>query len=46
MGTKSTKKKKQPKNDPQVRLDMSFEDAIKLALNTPIKKTKNTKKTK
>lgn len=38
--------KKQPKNDPKVHLDMSFEDAIKLAVNTPIKKSKITKKTK
>lgn len=36
--------KKQPLNDPKVHLDMSFEDAIKAALNTPIKKTKITKK--
>lgn len=35
---------KQPLNDPKVHLDMSFEDAIKLAVNTPIKKTKITKK--
>lgn len=39
--TKASKKipsaKKLP-NDPPVKLDMSFEDAMKLALNTPIKK--------
>ena len=31
-------------NDTPVHLDMSFEDAIKLALNTPIKKSKVNKK--
>ena len=31
-------------NDTPVHLDMSFEDAIKLALNTPIKKSRINKK--
>ena len=31
-------------NDTPVHLDMFFEDAIKLALNTPIKKSKINKK--
>ncbi len=31
-------------NDEPVKLNMSFEDAIKLALNTPIKKSKVNKK--
>jgi hypothetical protein len=36
--------KKQPDNDPKVHLNMPFEEAIKLALNTPIKKSKAGKK--
>ena len=35
----STKKIKYP-NDEPVHLDMSFEEAIRLAANTPIKKKK------
>ena len=31
-------------NDKPVHLDMSFQDAIKLALNTPIKNSKINKK--
>lgn len=46
--TKKTKtpvvKKIKFPNDTPVHLDMSFEDAIKLALNTPIKKSKVNKK--
>jgi hypothetical protein len=46
--TKKTKtpvvKKIKFPNDTPVHLDMSFEDAIKLALNTPIKKSRINKK--
>ena len=45
---KKTKTKKLPKklmlpNDEPVHLDMSFQDAIKLALNTPLQKDKKAK---
>jgi hypothetical protein len=46
MKPRKTKGKIKPENDPKVHLNMSFEEAIKLAVNTPIKKTKITKKTK
>ena len=39
----SIKKIKFP-NDEPLHLDMSFEEAMKLALNTPIKKSKINKK--
>ena len=43
MKKKAAKKavKKKLKKDIVVKLDMSFEDAIDLALRTPIKKKKN-----
>lgn len=44
MKPRKTKGKKLADNDPKVHLDMSFEEAIKRALNTPIKKSKTNKK--
>ena len=38
--SKPSPKKLNLKDDPTVHLDMSFEEAIKKAVNTPIKKSK------
>lgn len=40
---KASKNKKAPKVEERIYLDMSFEDAVKLAATTPNKKNKNKK---
>lgn len=40
---KAAKNKKAPKIEERIYLDMSFEDAIKLAATTPLKKNKKQK---
>ena len=39
-------KRREPKKDEPVRLEMTFEQALKKALNTPIKSKKNVKNKK